>query len=32
MVEYRLVDHEGQTVGEWQLLDTVTMEPTGQSN
>ena len=30
MVEYRLV--EGQTAGEWQLLDTVTMEPTGQSN
>ena len=29
MVEYRLV--EGQTGGEWQLLDTVTMEPTGKS-
>ena len=30
LVEYRLV--QGQAVGEWQLLDTVTMEPTGQSN
>ena len=29
LVEYRLVD--GQAAGEWQLLDTVTMEPTGQS-
>ena len=27
LVEYRLVD--GQATGEWQLLDTVTMEPTG---
>ena len=25
LVEYRLV--EGQAAGEWQLLDTVTMEP-----
>ena len=29
LVEYRLV--EGQIAGEWQLLDTVTMEPTSQS-
>ena len=29
LVEYCLV--EGQTAGEWQLLDTVTMEPTGHS-
>ena len=27
LVEYRLVD--GQATGEWQLLDTVTTEPTG---
>ena len=29
LVEYRLAVG-GKTPGEWQLLDTVTMEPTGQ--
>ena len=29
LVEHRLI--EGQTTGEWQLLDTVNMEPTGLS-
>ena len=30
LVEYRLVD--GQTAGEWKLLGTANIEPTGHSN
>ena len=29
LVEYRLI--EGETAGEWQLLETVNMEPAGHS-
>ena len=31
LVEYRLVDPEGETAGGWQLLETVNVEPTGHS-
>ena len=30
LVEYRLV--KGQTAGEWELLDTVSLDPTGQNH